>query len=163
MNIVYYTLLGVSKIRKFVKNFLPPPPSNTIIIDHDGDITHYNHDTPYINKNHRLICISKNGVKHISCAQRYTDRTDRTDKTDSDSEELILKPNKYIEIIVLPDQIDIADKFSKYIPHDNCCNKVSWEDILKFEGIEITYLTKIDIINHDMESKKIENLLECPY
>jgi len=154
MNIVYYTLLGVSKIRKFVKNFIPPSPNSTIIIDHDGDITHYNHDTPYINKNHRLICISKNGVKHISCAQQYIAIID---------EELILKPNKYIEIVVLPNQIDIADKFSKYIPYDNCCDKISWEDILKFEGIEITYLTKIDIINHDMESKKIENLLECPY
>lgn len=151
----YYLLLGIAKIRRFIRNFKIPEKFDTTIVKHDGTIIKHEHD---ITHNDKLICVLKNGTKHISCAQDY----DKGIVVFPDKE-IVSIPSKYIEIIITPNGVDIVENFAKYIPHDNCTHKVSWADILALEGIEITDLTKVNIVDHQMEDRTIEDLSENPY
>jgi len=147
----YYALLGVSKIRKFIKSLQTP---FLTIIKRNGDMELYDYNNFIIQEDHKIICLTKNGVKYLSCPSQYPL---------SEPKELITKPHKYLEIFITPDQIDIVDNFSRYIPDEKCIEKITWNDILKLEGINITYLTRINIIDHDLKDKVINNLLENPY
>lgn len=157
-DIGYYVLLGVSKIRRLIRSLRTPEKFDTTVIKHDGTTIKHEHDYPDIEHNDKLICVFKNGTKHISCAQDYNKGI-----VSFPSGEVVSRPNKYIEIAITPDGVDIVENFAKYMPHDNCTHKVSWADILALEGIEITYLTKVNIVNHQMEDRIIEDLSENPY
>lgn len=151
----YYILLGIAKIRRFIRNFKIPEKFDTTIVKHDGTVIKHEHDIAH---NDKLICVFKNGTKHISCAQDYNKGI-----VSFPAKEIVSRPSKYIEIAITPNGVDIVENFAKYIPHDNCTHKVSWADILALEGIEITDLTKVNIVDHQMEDRTIEDLSENPY
>ncbi len=156
--ISYYALLGIAKIRRFIRSFRTPEKFDTTVIQHDGTVIKHDNDNPNINEDDKLICVYKNGTKHISCAQDF-------DKgyVSFVSGEVISKPSKFIEVVITPNGLDIVENFAKYAPHDNCIHKISWEDILALEGIDITYLTQVNVVDHDMKDIMIEDLKELPF
>jgi hypothetical protein len=146
----YYILLGISKVRKYLKSF-NPEPTEISILRNDGLIVKHTYEFPPSNYKDKLICIKKNGIKYLSCAQEYHNSIITFD------DNISIKPNKFVEISITPQGIDIVEEFGKYIPHDNCINKVSWADILTFENITINDNTIIHIVDYQFNNIIIKN------